>query len=102
MLSRSSAGNEALGDCAKGALVVSTAPKAIQLNSVLAPVAQPGHTQGTKFSTSITHAHCRLSRQNPVIALSPVASVQRSISMFMKNCVSTPNMQAQKKPNPIL
>jgi hypothetical protein len=41
-----------------------------------------------------------VSRQNPVIALSPVASVQRSISMFKKNCVATPRRQAQKNTKP--
>ena len=47
-----------------------------------------------------TAAHPFQRRQNPVIADSPVARVQRSISMLMKYWVVTPTMQAQKATKP--
>ena len=48
-----------------------------------------------------THDQCFHSRQKPVIVVSPVARVQRSISMLMKYWVVTPTMHAQNtaKPN---
>ncbi len=79
-----------------------TGPYIVQLIMVPAPVAQPGQAQGIILSSSITGTQMRLRRQNPVIALSPVTSVQRSISMLRKYCVTTPNTQAQKKMNPAL
>ena len=68
---------------------------------VAAPDAQPGHIHGTTLHTRKTPAQPDHWRQNPVTAVSPVAKVQRSISMLMKYWVSTPTMQAQNtaKPN---
>ena len=66
------------------AVRVTSLPPTSQVSSVAAPDAQPGHIHGTTLATRKTHAHPRHSRQNPVIADSPVASVQRSISMLMK------------------
>jgi hypothetical protein len=54
------------------------------------------------FRIKKTHAKGFHRRQKPVTALSPVTRVQRSISMFRKNCVTTPSTQAQKKTKPVL
>ena len=102
--SRRSAGSWGAGLTSNGTAVTSAfvcAPKTSQLSSFPAPVAQPGQIQGRMFKNSITGAHHRLSRQNPVMALSPVARVQRSISRLMKYWVITPSRQAQKKTNPL-
>ncbi len=75
-------------------------PPISQVSRVAAPAAQPGHIQGMTLQARKTAAHPFHRRQNPVIADSPVARVQRSISMLMKYWVVTPTMQAQKATNP--
>ena len=77
-------------------------PPTSQVNKVAAPEAQPGHIQGITLHSRKIQAQCFQSRQNPVTAVSPVARVQRSISMFMKNWVVTPTMHAQNTTNPNL
>ncbi len=47
-----------------------------------------------------TRPQCRQNRLNPVSAVSPVASVYRSISMLMKYCVARPTSAAQTNTSP--
>ena len=47
-----------------------------------------------------TRPQCRQYRLNPVSAVSPVASVYRSISMLRKNWVTRPTSAAQTKTSP--
>jgi hypothetical protein len=47
-----------------------------------------------------TRPQCFHSLLKPVIAVSPVASVYRSISMFRKYCVISPSSAAQTKIRP--
>ena len=75
-------------------------PPISQVSMVAAPAAQPGHIQGMMLHTRKTAAQPLHRRQNPVIADSPVARVQRSISMLMKYWVVTPTMHAQKATKP--
>ena len=77
-------------------------PPNCQVRIVAAPDAQPGHIQGITLQARKIHAQCFHKRQKPVTAVSPVARVQRSISMFRKYWVVTPTMQAQNTTNPNL
>ena len=62
-------------------------------------VAHAGTIHGTMFMARKTMAQKRPIRQKPVTTVSPVASVQRVISILMKYCIVTPTMQAQKNTN---
>jgi hypothetical protein len=75
-------------------MISSEKPKA-NASVVVPPVAQPGHAHGTMVMTTNSQPQCFHSRVNPVTAVSPVASVYRSISMLRKYCVPTPMMTSQ-------
>src|SRR3954465_2238998 len=65
-----------------------------------APFDQAGIIHGSTLSSRKIQAHERLRRTKPATADSPVAKVQRMISMFRKYCITTARMQAQKKTKP--
>jgi hypothetical protein len=62
--------------------------------------AQPGHRFAKIVSTANTRPQCRQNLLNPVSAVSPVASVYRSISMFRKYWVINPTIAAQTNTSP--
>src|SRR5882757_7991783 len=86
------------------AIATQVAPDELKPNrkpSTVAPlVAQPGQTIVTKAATAMMAPHGFHSRANPAIAVSPVARVQRSISMFRKNCRLTPTRAAHSNTSP--
>jgi hypothetical protein len=47
-----------------------------------------------------TRPQCRQKRLKPVRAVSPVASVYRSISMLMNHCVINPTSAAHRNTSP--
>ncbi len=63
-------------------------------------VAQPGHRFAKIVRMANTSPQCRQNLLNPVSAVSPVASVYRSISMFRKNWVTTPTSAAHTNTSP--
>ena len=68
---------------------------------VAAPVAKPGHTFGISAISTNRNHHGRQKRVKPVMAVSPVASVQRSTSMLMKNWMATATTAAQSTVSPM-
>ena len=71
-----------------------------KLSVVVPPVAQPGHAHGTIVITMNSAPQGFQSRVNPVTAVSPVASVYRSISMLRKYWVPTPTSTSQTRASP--
>ena len=67
---------------------------------VAAPVAKPGHMFGTTAMMMKRNHHGFHRRVKPVIAVSPVASVQRSTSMLMKNWMAIATIAAHMIPSP--
>ena len=75
-------------------------PPKMYVAIVAALMAQPGHRFAKYTITANTSPQCFQNRLNPLNAVSPVASVYRSISMFRKNWVTTPRTAPQRKTNP--
>ena len=63
-------------------------------------VTQPGQRFAKSARMPNTRPQCRQKRLKPVSAVSPVASVYRSISMFRKNCVARPTSAAHTNTRP--
>ena len=68
---------------------------------VAAPVAKPGQTFGMNAIRTNRNHHGRQKRVKPVMAVSPVASVQRSTSMLMKNWMATATTAAHRTVSPM-
>ena len=67
----------------------------MKVNSVAPLVAHPGKTFGRMAKSTKTMPQGSQSRENPVIAVSPVASVYRSTSMLRKYCMDMPTTDSQ-------
>ncbi len=63
-------------------------------------VAQPGQRFAKYTMIAKTSPQWRQKREKPVSAVSPVASVYRSISMLRNHCVTMPTAAAQRKTSP--
>ena len=63
-------------------------------------MAKPGHMFGTTAMMMKRNHHGFHRRVNPVIAVSPVASVQRSTSMLMKNWMAIATIAAHMIASP--
>src|SRR5215217_6545468 len=63
-------------------------------------VAQPGHRFAKYTRIANTRPQCRQNREKPVSAVSPVASVYRSISMLMNHWVAMPIAAAHRNTRP--
>ena len=68
--------------------------------SVAALIAHPGHRFAKYTRMANTRPQCFQNRLKPVTAVSPVASVYRSTSMFRKNCVTHPTSAPQSRMSP--
>jgi len=82
------------------AITTGSPPPNANVATVAAPVAQPGHEVASSASPTMISPHGFHSRWKPVMAVCPVASVYRSISMLMKNCIATPTTAAHRNASP--
>ena len=82
------------------AIALGSPPPNAKVVTVAAEVAHPGHMVARIAPIASSAPHGFQSRWNPPIAVSPVASVYRSISMLMKNWTRIPTTAAHRKTRP--
>ena len=77
-----------------------TGPPVTCVSSVAALVTHPGHAFAKQTQRAKTRPQCFPKRLKPVSAVSPVASVYRSISRLMNHWMTTPRTAPQRKTRP--
>src|SRR3546814_823920 len=71
------------------------------VKTVMPLVAHPGHMFGRMVNRQKSTPHGFQERTKPTMAVSPVASVYRSISMLRKYCTVTLSAAAQRNQGPM-